>query len=408
MFIVDVNNSSFIKKNAMQDNHAYRYFAFISYSSKDINAANRIHNKIEGYRLPTVLRNELEANSETRYPKRISPLFWDMTDLPPTLLKKAIVKELKDSRFLLLICTPKSAKSEWVNREVEHFILMGRYERIIPYIIEGVPNSGNPDTECFPPILRKKREFISYSDWTEEKNAEHQAKLHAILDGIDDELKGVSLSGEGARISRLKVIARMLEVAPDTIIQRDKQRQKKRIFWSSFAAMCFVILFTCLGLWTWDRYYRVHVGYYADYVEYWGVPKGIFPLSPDQWKHRQEFYKIYTQNQKVIQLEHVNSAETPIPAENIEFKDRPMIADYPLYDKDRLVRTDTLDRNGKVVMSYLYSGDEMQKVDFQTPSAENMTLSPAILTNTTSLSNPLHNASEGIRGEIQNQSRRAP
>ncbi len=348
----------------MQDNLDYHYFAFISYSSKDKKAAKRIHHKIEGYKLPTVLRNELEANSETKYPQRVTPLFWDMTDLPPALLKKSILRELEDSRYLLLICTPNSAKSEWVNREVENFILMGRYERVIPYIIEGTPNSGDPNTECFPPILRKNREFISYSDWSEEKNAEHHAKLHAILDGIDDELKGVAISGEGARISRLKVIARMLEVSPDTLIQRDKERQKKRIFWSSVTALFFAALFTCLGLWTWDRYFRVHTGYFASYVEHMGVPKGIFPLTKKQWEHRREHYRIYTQNQKVIRLEHVNSAGVPYLEEDTELQESPMIATY-YYKRGQLNQKDILDKNGKIIASHLYSGNNLEKMEFR-------------------------------------------
>ena len=385
----------------MKDNLAYRYFAFISYSSKDKKTAEKLQKKIEGYRLPTVLRNELEATTGKKYPQRVRPLFRDMTDLSAGLLGKSILRELEDSRYLLLICSPDSAKSEWVNQEVENYILMGRYERIILYIIKGTPNSGDPETECFPPILQKKRVFINYSHMTPEENKERQAKLHDLLDDIHDELKGISLSGEGARISRLKVIARMLEVAPDTIIQRDKQRQKKRIFWSSFTALFFVILFTCLGIWTWDRYYRVHVSYFADYVEYWGVPRGLFPLNPVQRAHRQDHYKIYTQNQKVIRLEHVNSAEKPIPIENPEFKDRPMIAVYPIYKDGRLVQRDALDNNGKIIMSYLYSGNKMQKVEFRSFSKDN-TASASVMTGIASQSASHDDSPETNRGEIGN------
>ncbi|MBR6437109.1 MAG: toll/interleukin-1 receptor domain-containing protein, partial [Thermoguttaceae bacterium] len=382
----------------MQDDFAYRYFAFISYSSKDKKTAAKIHNKIESYRLPAVLRNELEATNGKKYPQRVQPIFRDMTDLSVGLLGKSILRELEDSRFLLVICSPESARSDWVNQEVENFILMGRYDRIIPYIIEGTPNSGDPATECFPPILRKNREFITYSHLTPEENAQRQARLHAILDDIHDELKGVSLFGEGAKNSRLKVIARMLEVSPDALIQRDKQRQKKKIIWSSLTAIFFMILFTFLGFWTWDRYFRVHVGYFADYVGYWGVPKGIFPLTFEQIAHRQEHFRIYTQNKRVIRLEHVNSVGAPIPVEDIEFKDikdRPMIAVYPLYNKNgRLVQRDSLDNNGKVVMSYLYSGDKMQKVEFKSMATDN-TVSSTVLTNaTTTMSKSAPKASQ--------------
>ena len=386
----------------MQDNLAYRFFAFISYSSDDKNITKKIQDKIESYRLPTVLRNELETTTGKEYPQRVHPLCRDDTDLSVGLLGKSILRELEDSRFLLVICSPNSARSSWVNQEIENFILLGRYERIIPFIIEGVPNSGNPETECFPPILRKNREYVVYSHLSPKENAERQAKLHGFLDDIHDELKGVSLANEGPRNSRLKVIARMLEVSPDTIIQRDKQRQKKRIIWSSITALFFLILFTCLGLWTWDRYYRVHVGYFADYVEYRGVPRGVFPLSVEQRAHRRDHYRIYTQNQNVIRLEHVNSVGMPMPIDITEFKDRPMIAVYPIYKGGRLVQRDTLDRNGKVVISYYYSGDKMQKVEFRSLSNDN-TASSTVLTNVTSLTTSLLDpAQEGNRGEIGN------
>ena len=100
----------------MQDNLAYRYFAFISYSSKNKKAAETIQRKIETYRLPTVLRNELEASRGKKYPKRVKPLFRDMTDLSAGLLGKSILRELEDSRFLLVICSPDSAQSDWVNQ----------------------------------------------------------------------------------------------------------------------------------------------------------------------------------------------------------------------------------------------------------------------------------------------------
>lgn len=356
-----------MEKN-MQNDLDFYYFAFISYSSKDRIAAKKLQKKIETYRLPTVLRNELEAATGKKYPKNVKPLFRDMTDLNAGLLGKAILRELDNSRYLLVICTPESARSEWVNQEIENFILMGRYEKIIPYIIEGVPNSGDPATECFPPILRRNREFIDYAHLTPEENAERHAKLHAALDPVKDELKGVSVLDEGPKVSLLKVIAKMLEVAPDMLIQRDRQRQKKKNIWSSIAA---ILLISLLVLYV-DRVYVEHVGYYADYVESWGVPRGIFPLSRKQWKHRYEHYRIYRKNGKVTRLEHVNSAGTPIPIDNIELKDRPMIAEYPLYKGKILVQRNTLDMHGKVIMSYHYSGkdiisgkDNMSKVVFK-------------------------------------------
>ena len=398
----------------MQDNLGYRYFAFISYSSKDKKFAEKIHQRIINFPLPSVFRNELEAANGKECPQCVSPLFLDITNLPAgQLLGETILQELNDSRFLLVICSPNSAKSDWVNQEVENFILMGRYDRIIPYIIKGTPNSNNPKTECFPPILRQKRTFITYSILSNEENAQRHANLHAHLDSIHDELRGVSLSAEGSENSLMKIIARMLEIRPDVFIDlyskqqkqtdQPKQRKKKKVVsWILFFAAFFLILCSILGYRTWDRYNRVHVGYFADYVEYWGVPKGIFPLTTKEREHRQGHYRIYSKNKQVIRLEHVNSAGIPVPVTNTEFNDRPMIAKYSLYENGRLVRRDDLDKNENVIMSHHYSGDRMQKVEFKSTASDN-TSSSTVLTNVTSITNSLLDPSQGgNRGEIGN------
>ena len=51
------------------------------------------------------------------------------------------------------ICSPNSAKSEWVGKEIEFFHQLGRTKQIHFFIVDGEPHSGNPDTECFNPIV---------------------------------------------------------------------------------------------------------------------------------------------------------------------------------------------------------------------------------------------------------------
>ena len=103
----------------MQDNLGYRYFAFISFSSKDKKFAEKIHQRIINFPLPSVFRNELEAANGKECPQCVSPLFLDITNLPAgQLLGETILQELNDSRFLLVICSPNSAKSDWVNQEI--------------------------------------------------------------------------------------------------------------------------------------------------------------------------------------------------------------------------------------------------------------------------------------------------
>ena len=69
------------------------------------------------------------------------------------MLKRSLEKELDDSQFLIVVCSPNSAKSScvdgevkhYVNDEVQHFINTGRSDKIIPFIIEGKPHAINPE-----------------------------------------------------------------------------------------------------------------------------------------------------------------------------------------------------------------------------------------------------------------------
>ena len=125
------SNNAAPEKRTGAKNEAYRYFAFVSYSSKDAKIAKSLQRRLETYKLPTTLRNELEAERGVKFPKRLSPIFRDMTDLEASVLGRSIRRELEDSKFLIVVCSPNSATSAWVNQEVENFILMGRYDRII-------------------------------------------------------------------------------------------------------------------------------------------------------------------------------------------------------------------------------------------------------------------------------------
>lgn len=60
------------------------------------------------------------------------------------------------------------------------------------------------------------------------------------------------------------------------------------------------------GIYIWD-YNRVKYSYYKDYVEYWGVPKGIGRLSDKEVAHRTQSYKFEYNKHKVRRVTLVNS-----------------------------------------------------------------------------------------------------
>ena len=189
----------------------FKYFAFISYSHKDQKIARKLHKRLESYHLPSALRK-----SNPKLPKKLSPVFIDEADLiAKGTLWTGIKANLDRSNYIILICSPSSAKSPYVNDEIDYFIKQGRIDHIIPLIVEGVPHSGDPGTECFPPaILSLPRE---------------------------QELLGIDLQKFGAYEAFIRVIATLLKLDIDDFIARDaKERKRRRIIFASFAAVVLI------------------------------------------------------------------------------------------------------------------------------------------------------------------------
>lgn len=128
----------------------FKYFAFISYNSKDTNWGKKLQKKLEHYKMPATLCSE---HNWQRTP--IKPVFFAPTDIQPGGLSEELQERLKASQNLIVICSPNSAKSQWVGREIEFFHNLGRTKNIHFFIVDGIPHSGDPETECFNPVVNK-------------------------------------------------------------------------------------------------------------------------------------------------------------------------------------------------------------------------------------------------------------
>lgn len=181
-----------------------RNFAFISYNHRDMKYAKWLQKKLESYKLPTEIHNEFEDS------KYIRPVFRDQTDLNTGVLGNVLRDQLEASHYLIVICSPNSAKSEWVSKEVQAFVEWGRIDRIIPLIVEGQPNCYNPDMECFPEYLRTyTKEHPEY------------------------ELLGVSFAEVGREKAFIRVVSKMLDVSFDTLWKRHERERRRRIIITS-------------------------------------------------------------------------------------------------------------------------------------------------------------------------------
>lgn len=128
----------------------FKYFAFISYSSHDTKWGKRLHKKLESYSIPSTL---CKKHGWKRKP--LNPIFFAPYEIQPGTLSEELKDRLRESRHLIVICSPYSAQSYWVGLEIEFFHQLGRTKNIHFFIIDGVPNSGDKTTECFNNKIRE-------------------------------------------------------------------------------------------------------------------------------------------------------------------------------------------------------------------------------------------------------------
>lgn len=120
-------------------------FAFISYSRKDKKIANWLHKKIEGYAYPKNLVNEEQRPEHPRY---VRPIFLDTKDLQVEVrpFTERIQHALDEAEFLIVICSRNSAKSSFVNKEIQYFLEKHEvnYTRIVPLFVDEVQDETIP------------------------------------------------------------------------------------------------------------------------------------------------------------------------------------------------------------------------------------------------------------------------
>lgn len=139
-------------------------FAFISYSRRDSAAADFIQNMLEHFRYPK------DSIAEERHPKNatfVRDIFVDRTTLPADSgeFKDGLREYLEASRYLIVICSPNSAREKagnehFVNWEIETFLALHKNDtsRVIPVILAGEPDLS---AESCLPLPIRTAEFTS-------------------------------------------------------------------------------------------------------------------------------------------------------------------------------------------------------------------------------------------------------
>jgi MTH538 TIR-like domain (DUF1863)/WD domain, G-beta repeat len=154
-----------------------RYRGFVCYCRKDERRARRLHRALESYRVPS--RIDCVGLLPGR---KLGSFFLDDEESAANPSLDAFLRgALEESMNLIVVCSPASARSEWVGKEVQYFAGLGR--PVLAVILKGEPHAVVPERECYSPALLKLDPLAVR--WRRGSFARVRTKLVAELLGIE-------------------------------------------------------------------------------------------------------------------------------------------------------------------------------------------------------------------------------
>src|SRR6266567_4068585 len=216
----------------------FKYWAFLSYSHKDKNWGDWLHKALETYRFPRRLIGK--ESRDGKVPQRLYPIFRDREELSVSAdLGSNINEALRESRYLIVICSPHAAQSRWVDQEIIEFKKLGREDRILALIVAGEPNASDgkpdfvPEDECFPKPMRYR--LAANGELSTQPTEPLAADVREGKDGKDN--------------AKLKLLAGLVGVNYDDLRQREHERRVRRRRAISVASLLLIGVFFSLATW---------------------------------------------------------------------------------------------------------------------------------------------------------------
>ncbi|MBP5180655.1 MAG: TIR domain-containing protein [Clostridiales bacterium] len=117
------------------------YNAFISYrhAPLDSKVAEHVQRSLEHFSIPRSIRKKTGV-------KRIERIFRDKDELPITSdLTETISNALEKADYLIVICSPNTKESMWVQREIEYFLKNHTKKQILTVLADGEPEDVIPE-----------------------------------------------------------------------------------------------------------------------------------------------------------------------------------------------------------------------------------------------------------------------
>jgi tetratricopeptide (TPR) repeat protein len=188
---------------------SFKYRAFISYAHADTRWTKWLHARLEGFKIDRDLVGRTTQMGQVSVSLR--PIFRDRDEFTAGQeLKDQTVGALSQSAALIVVCSPHSAQSHYVNEEIRLFKTVAADRPVIPLIVDGEP--GADENNCFPRALK----YQIAADGT-------------ITDEAAEPLAAdVREHGDGKNLALAKVVARLLGLQTDEVFRRAERERRKR------------------------------------------------------------------------------------------------------------------------------------------------------------------------------------
>ncbi len=201
----------------------YSYAAFISYRHlpRDTEVAKQVQKAIETYRLPKQIQTKLGSPC-------LGKCFRDEDELPASpSLPESISKALAQSRTLIVICTPETQDSPWIQREIEMFAALHGREHIICVLADGDSSTAIPD-------------FLKTHMKADTQGIMHEMPAEPLAADLRTE------SSSKSKDELLRIIAAIAGCDFDELKQRNEKRRIKRIGITLISILALITIFSVL------------------------------------------------------------------------------------------------------------------------------------------------------------------
>ena len=145
-----------------------------------------------------------------------------------------------------------------------------------------------------------------------------------------------------------------------TVFRKDLNPRPPMPLRLKIAGAAVIVLLLAGSWWFWDYNYHTKISYYKDYVEQWGVPKGI---GKADYQRRERTYRFEYKKGKLLHLALVNSKGKVVDDNESERFDRPVNADFEYHGND-IAYVLYKDKNGKALFRKRFNKKEGKIVMF--------------------------------------------